>query len=82
MLAPRGTTVLNEVTVREIEAIFEITDRLGISRESLRIPLRPGSPGRVRPLPGGAFEIVVDAHTDFAVFLADLEGELRQLTSS
>jgi hypothetical protein len=35
----------------------------------------------VWPLPSGGFEIVVDARADFTRFLADLEGELRKLTS-
>jgi hypothetical protein len=73
--------MLTEVTLCEIEAIFDITDRLGISRESLKIPLRPGTPGRVRPMPGGKLEIVVDAQKDFADFLAGLESELERLTS-
>ena len=37
--------MLNVVTMKEIEAIFEITDRLGISREWIEIPLGPESPG-------------------------------------
>jgi hypothetical protein len=74
--------MLKEVTLVEIEAIFAITDRLGISREALAIPLLPRSPGRVRRVPGGRIEIVVDAGRDFAEFLASLEGELTALASS
>jgi len=67
------------VTLREIQAIFEITDRLGIHRESLVIPLAPRHPGRIRRLPGGKLEIVVDSAADFAVWLAGLEAEIRKL---
>jgi len=71
--------MLKEVTLREIEAIFAVTDALGISRESLVIPLAPRRPGRVRRMPDGRIEIVVDAERDFAEFVAGLEGELRAL---
>ena len=52
--------MLQAVTLREIQAIFAVTDGLGISREALVIPLSPGRPGRVRRLPNGKLEIVVD----------------------
>jgi acylphosphatase len=68
--------VLEEVTMREIEAIFAVTDRLGISREALAIPLMPRTPGRVRRMPNGRIEIVADA-ADFASFVARLEEALR-----
>ena len=69
--------MLEAVTLREIQAIFEITDRLGIHREAVVIPLAPRRPGRVRRLPNGKLEIVVDA--DFAGWLPGLEAELRKL---
>jgi hypothetical protein len=53
--------VLEVVTMKEIDAIFAVTDALGIHRESLVIPLGPATPGRVRKLPSGKLEIVVDA---------------------
>jgi hypothetical protein len=68
--------VLKEVTMREIEAIFAVTDGLGVSREALAIPLMPRTPGRVRRLPNGRVEIVADA-ADFAGFVGRLEAELR-----
>jgi hypothetical protein len=70
--------MLNEVTIREIERIFAVTDPLGISREALVIPLLPRHPGRVRRMPNGKIEIVVDA-SDFEAFLAGLEVELRRV---
>ncbi|HXK08093.1 MAG TPA: hypothetical protein VMT70_00470 [Vicinamibacteria bacterium] len=68
--------MLKEVTLREIEAIFAVTDRLGISREALAIPLLPRSPGRVRRTAAGRIEIVADA-ADFPGFLEGLESRLR-----
>jgi hypothetical protein len=53
--------MLDVVTMKEIDAIFAITDALGIHREKLVIPLGPATPGRVRRLPNGKLEITVDA---------------------
>jgi hypothetical protein len=47
--------------MKEIDAIFAVTDGLGIHREHLVIPLGPASPGRVRRLPSGKLEITVEA---------------------
>jgi hypothetical protein len=69
--------MIAEVTLREIEAIFVITDGMGLSRELLVIPLRPRHPGRVRKIPGGKIEIVVDSEQDFAEFIAGLEPLVR-----
>jgi hypothetical protein len=70
--------MLKEVTLREIERIFAVTDGLGISREALAIPLLPRPGGRLRRLQGGRIEIVVDAE-DFEGFLQRLPGELGRL---
>jgi hypothetical protein len=64
--------VPERVTLAEIQAIFGVTDALGISREALVIPLAPGRPGRVRRLPSGKLEIVVDADVPLATWLATL----------
>jgi hypothetical protein len=64
--------VLERVTLAEIQAVFGVTDALGISREALVIPLAPGRPGRVRRLPSGKLEIVVDADAPLAEWLETL----------
>lgn len=69
--------MLTAVTIAEINRIFEITDRMGIHRENLVIPLMPRHPGRVRRMPNGKLELVVDGE-DFAAWLAGLEEELRK----
>jgi len=66
--------MLQAVTLREIQEIFAVTDGLGISREALVIPLAPGRPGRVRRLPSGKLEIVVDAERPLAAWLVELPG--------
>ena len=68
--------MLEAVGMSEITRIFEVTDALGIHREQLVIPLGTG-PGRVRRLPSGKLEIVVDAQVPFDDFLAGLPERLR-----
>ena len=64
--------MLEVVTMKEIDAIFAVTDALGIHREALVIPLGPATPGRVRKLPSGKFEIVVDARTPIEDWVKEL----------
>jgi hypothetical protein len=70
--------VLEAVTLAEIEKIFAITDALGIHREALVIPLLPRRPGRVRRLPNGKLELVVDG-ADFEGWLSRLAGAIATL---
>ena len=58
--------------MNEIDAIFAVTDALGIHREQLTIPLGPESPGRVRTLPNGKLEIVVEAVRPFDEWVREL----------
>ena len=69
--------MLEAVTIREINRIFEVTDAMGIHREHVVIPLRPRSPGRVRRMPNGRYEIVVDAERPFDEWVAGLADEIR-----
>jgi hypothetical protein len=64
--------VLEVVTMKEIDAIFVVTDALGIHREMLMIPLGPATPGRVRRLPNGKLEITVDATRPIDDWVKDL----------
>jgi hypothetical protein len=64
--------VLEVVTMKEIDAIFVVTDALGIHREMLVIPLGPATPGRVRRLPNGKLEITVDATRPIDDWVNDL----------
>jgi hypothetical protein len=69
--------MLEAVTLAHIERIFEVTDRLGIHRESLVIPLGTRNPGGVRRTPQGKLEIVVDKDAPFESFLGSLEERIR-----
>ena len=73
---------LTAVTLPVIERIFEILDRLGISREAVVIPLRPEHPGSARILPNGKLEIRVEAETSLDVWLPELEATIRTLTGA
>ena len=64
--------MLDVVTMKEIDAIFAVTDALGIHREKLVIPLGPATPGRVRKLLNGKFEITVEAARPLDVWLREL----------
>ena len=70
--------MVSAVTLVEIRRIFEITDRLGVHREQVVIPLAPRHPGRVRKMPNGSVEIVVDSEADFEAWLEGLEAEVRK----
>jgi hypothetical protein len=74
--------VLQAVTIREIQRIFEVTDALGIHREMVVIPLRPRHPGEVRAKPGGRIEIVVESETPFEEWISGLADEIRKATGT
>ncbi len=73
---------LAEVTLKEIEKIFDVLERLGISREAVMIPLTPRHPGSVKRLPNGKLEIVVDAEAPFDAWLAELGDMIERATES
>jgi len=70
---------LAAVTLPVIERVFEILDRLGISREAVIIPLKPAHPCGVRRLPNGKLEIVVESEVALDTWLPELEVKLREL---
>lgn len=72
--------VLDAVGMPEISRIFEVTDAMGVHRESLVIPLGTGK-GRVRRLPSGKLEIIVDAEVPFDEWLRGLPDLIRAVTS-
>jgi hypothetical protein len=73
--------MLKVVTIAEIERIFEILDRLGISREAVEIPLRPDHPGQVRRLASGKLRIVVESEGELEAWLSGLEQQLRTVAA-
>jgi ribonucleotide reductase alpha subunit len=75
--------MLEVVTLREIERVFEILDRLGISREAVIIPLKPAHPGAVRVLRGGRndgkLEITIESETPLDAWLPELEAMITRI---
>lgn len=71
---------LTAVNLAVIERVFEILDRLGISREAVVIPLKPEHPGGVRRLPNGKLEIRVESETPLDEWLPVLEDALLDLS--
>jgi hypothetical protein len=73
---------LEAVSFAQINRILELTDRLGLNREWVEIPLSPERPGLVRRLANGKLEIVVDADEPFDDWLTSLEGRILQIQRS
>ncbi|HZP38865.1 MAG TPA: hypothetical protein VFE48_20460 [Methylomirabilota bacterium] len=67
---------LDAVGMAEINKIFAVTDAMGVHRESLVIPLGTGT-GRVRKLPSGKLEIVVDKHVPIDEWLQELPALIK-----
>jgi hypothetical protein len=70
---------LKAIGMKEIEQIFTVIDRIGVHREAVVIPLRPATPGTVKRLPSGKFEIVVDAERPLDEWLPEMELALERL---
>lgn len=74
--------MLQVVSFQHISRILELTDRLGLSREWVEIPLSPERPGTVRRLSNGKLEIIVDADQPFDDWLATLESAIARTRES
>lgn len=61
------------IRLPEIEEIFTVLDRRGISREAVVIPLTKRDPGTVRVLPNEKLEIVVPESQTVGAWLPALE---------
>lgn len=61
------------IRLPEIEEIFTVLDRRGISREAVVIPLTKRDPGSVRVLQNEKLEIVVPESTTVAAWLPEME---------
>jgi hypothetical protein len=67
------------IRLPEIEQIFTVLERLGISREAVVIPLTKRDPGSVRLLPDERVEIVAPESMAVAAWLPTLETALHEL---
>jgi len=73
---------LHTVSFQQISRILEVTDRLGLNREWVEIPLSTETPGLVRRLSNGKLEIVVDAEQPFDQWLTVLPANIQQAQKS
>ena len=67
------------IGMEDMGRIFEVTDAMGIDRESISVPLDKEDPGAVRMLPGGEIEIVVPESVPAEEWVATLRDELQKL---
>lgn len=63
------------VRQEDMDAVYALTDALGIHREAVTVPLRRQDPGGVRSLPGGSVEISLP---EIDPVDAWIDGELRR----
>ena len=73
--------MLDAVGMNEINKIFTVIDAMGIHREAVVIPLGTGK-GRVRRMPSGKLEIIVDAETPIDQWLEGLPDLIRAAQSA
>jgi hypothetical protein len=71
---------MNEaITLEDMQRIFSVTDRLGLHRERVKVPLARRGSGSVERIAGGTVRITVPADTPIEVWLETLERELASL---
>jgi hypothetical protein len=70
------------IRLPEIEEIFTVLERLGISREAVVIPLGKRDAGSARLLPNERVEIVAPESMTVAAWLPTLEARLRELMAN
>jgi hypothetical protein len=66
------------ITQQDMEAIYTVTDALGISREAITVPLGKKDPGEVRDR-GGQLRITLPASVATNDWLPALRAELARL---
>ena len=67
------------IGMHDMGLIFEVTDAMGIDRESISVPLGKEDPGTVQKLPTGDIEIVVPESVPLEDWLPTLQQELEKL---
>jgi hypothetical protein len=66
------------ITQQDMEAVYILTDALGISREAITVPLGKKDPGEVRDR-GGQLRIILPASLPTEEWLPTLRAELEKL---
>lgn len=69
---------MSVISQADMEAVYTVTDALGISREAITVPLGKKDPGEVRDR-GGQLRITLPASVDTSDWLPTLRAELERL---
>lgn len=67
------------IGMEEMSAIFEVTDALGIHRESVRVELTKEDPGSIQKVGNGIVEITVPANESTEIFCRRLRIDLEAM---
>ena len=67
------------ITMEDMAAIFEVTDALGIHRESVRVELNKEDPGSIQKVADGMVEITLPANESVQVFCRKLRIDLEAM---
>lgn len=68
------------VDQRVMNALFEVTDEIPLSREAIEVPLLMEGEGRLRRTPRGKLEITLPDTDDLGPFLAGLAERISALS--
>ena len=67
------------IGMQDMMAIYDVTDRFGIDREAISVPLEKAEAGGVSRQPNGGIEVMVPATIPIQQWLPTLEAELERL---
>jgi len=67
------------ITMEDMAVIFEVTDALGIHRESVRVELNKEDPGSIQRVADGMVEITLPANESVQVFCRKLRIDLEAM---
>ena len=67
------------ITMEDMAAIFEVTDALGIHRESVRVELNKEDPGSIQKMADAMVEITLPANESVQVFCRKLRIDLEAM---
>ena len=67
------------ITIADMNLVYEVTDDLGIDRETIRVELTKEDPGSVKRGAGGTVEIVLPLSLPIQDWLPILRVELEEL---
>jgi hypothetical protein len=67
------------ISMDDMESIFEVTDALGIHRESVRVELTKEDPGSIQKVADGMVEITLPVNESAEVFCRKLRIDLEAM---